>query len=92
MSMSDPRVKKIYRRYEALVTSDLINASDEEIDAAITDPEPGMVIYNADLSIAKRKDIDGKWVQIITGGGGGGGGGTDTLYPITNGEIDTLLS
>lgn len=76
--MENPDVKKIYKHYEALVSDKLINSSDAEIDAAIYDVKPGMIIYNAGRSIVKQRSLDGHWVRMSTGGGGGGtsSGGT----------------
>lgn len=85
--------KKIYGRHEALVSSSLISLSDAEIDSAIPDTEPGWVIYTADLKTAKRKNLDGTWVEIERSSGGGSGGGTGEFYPdyVTDEDIDKLF-
>lgn len=67
-------VKKIYGRVEALVTDEVLGMSDAEIDEAVYEPQPGTLIYNADLSIFKQRDLDGKWVRISTGGNDGADG------------------
>lgn len=84
-------VKKIYRKQRALVSDELINASDAEIDAAIYDAQIGMVIYNADLSISKQKALDGRWVPISnkSGESGSGGSGIDIA---TDMEVDSMIS
>lgn len=61
--------RKIYRNHpvEALVTDDLIIASDEKINEVLTDATPGTVIHNAGMSIIKQKNSDSSWVTIVRG-------------------------
>lgn len=60
--MSD--YKMIYRDYEALVSDELINSSDDEINAVFINAEAGMKIYTAGYNIVKQKGLDGKWVAV----------------------------
>ena len=62
-------VKKIYRARKALVSDELIMSTDADIDAAILDAEPGMIIYTAGHSIVKQKSLDGSWVLFKSNSG-----------------------
>lgn len=89
--MSSEKVKKIYRRKQALVSSDLIIKSDAEIDEAVYEPTVGMLIYTADGSMMKRKGLDGRWVEVISTGGGGGTVLPEGYDRITEPEIDGII-
>ena len=67
--MDVKNARRIYRNnpVQALVSDELITASDEEINAAIEDATPGMIIYNAGMSIVKQKGLDGSWLTIVNG-------------------------
>lgn len=67
--MDVKNARRIYRNHpvEALVSDDLITASDEKINEALTDATPGTVIYNAGMSIIKQKNFDGSWVTVVRG-------------------------
>lgn len=67
--MDVKNARRIYRNHpvEALVSDNLITASDEEINAALKDATPGTVIYNAGMSIIKQKDFDGSWITMVRG-------------------------
>ncbi len=82
---------KIYNQEEALVTDDIIDASDEVIDAAIPYARPGMFIYNAGQSKVKQKGLDGKWVTVqITGKDGTPGASAYELAKASDPEVGDL--
>lgn len=82
------KFNKIYKESRILVSDDLIDASDADIDDAINEETVGMVIYTADMSKIKRKGLAGKWVSVVSRGtGGGGGGDVDEFDPITNDDM-----
>ena len=94
--MGVTNVKKIYKQREALVSDELINSSDAEIDAAIYAVEPGMIIYTAGRGIIKQRGLDGRWVRVSAGGGGGNSSGGDLGDYIdsntaSDGEVDNML-
>ena len=66
--------KKIYGYDEVLVSDELIQKSDEEIDAAIPDVRSGMIIYNAGYRMVKQRGLDGKWSLVPTTGAPGADG------------------
>lgn len=59
---------------EVLVSDELIQKSDEEIDAAIPDVRSGMIIYNAGYRMVKQRGLDGKWSLVPTTGAPGADG------------------
>jgi len=67
--MDVKNARKIYKNnpVQALVSDELITASDEEINAAIKDATPGTVIYNAGMSIIKQRGLDGSLVTVVRG-------------------------
>ena len=82
-------IKKIYRTRQALVSKELIMSSDSEIDAAISDAEPGMIIYTAGHTITKQKSLDGTWVLFEKSSSGSSG---DFDFEIaTDIEVDNML-
>lgn len=81
-------VKKIYRPRQALVSDELINSSDAEINAAILDSDAGMIIFNAGRSIVKQKSLDGTWVLCE---GHSGSSGEFDLNIATDGEVNNML-
>lgn len=100
--METANVKKIYKQREALVSDELMNSSDAEIDAAIYAAEPGMIIYTAGRGIVKQRGLDGRWVRMSTSNGGNnsgssGGSGSGNLddYIDSNSaskeEVDGML-
>ena len=67
--MSRDQYKIIYKNHEAMVDESVINLPDDEIDAALSnsalgEPDIGMVIYTADMSIIKRKGLNGAWIPM----------------------------
>lgn len=96
--METANVKKIYKQREALVSDELMNSSDAEIDAAIYAVEPGMIIYTAGRAIVKQRGLDGRWVRMSTSNGGsnsGSGSGDLDDYIDSNAaskeEVDDML-
>ena len=82
-------IKKIYRSRKALVSDELINSSDAEIDAAILDVEAGMVIYTAGHKIVKERSLDGSWILCNRNSGSPSG---DFDFEIaTDVEVDNML-
>lgn len=59
-----PDYKMIYRDYEAMVSDELINSSDDELNAVFKNAEAGMIIYTAGYNVIKQKGIDGKWETV----------------------------
>ena len=81
--MAEVNVKKIYKEREALVSDDLINKSDSEIDDAIVDVSSGMIIYNAGKSVMKQRSLDGRWVLMqVSGAKGEPGADGKSAYEI----------
>ena len=66
--------KKIYGYDEVLVSDELIQKSDAEIDAAIPDVRSGMIIYNAGYRMVKQRGLDGKWSLVPATGAPGADG------------------
>lgn len=66
--------KKIYGYDEVLVSDELIQKSDAEIDAAIPDVRSGMIIYNAGYRMVKQRGLDGKWSSVPATGAPGADG------------------
>lgn len=76
-------VKHTYRNEEALVTDELINASDDVINNAIPFSAAGMIIYTAGYQKAKQKSLDNKWISVSLGGSGSTGtNGKDGVTPL----------
>lgn len=57
-------VKKMYSNNVAMVSDDLFDSSDDEINDAIKNSTAGMIIYTAGFAKAKQKSLDGKWVSV----------------------------
>ena len=66
--------KKIYGYDEVLVSDELIQKSDAEIDAAIPDVRAGMIIYNSGYRTVKQRGLDGKWSSVPATGAPGADG------------------
>ena len=79
-------VKKMYNNDEALVSDELIEASDDVINASIPHSSVGMVIYTAGYKKAKQKSLDNKWISMSLGGSSGSGAagadGKDGVTPL----------
>lgn len=78
--MSIENAKRMYASEEALVSDDLLNASDDAINQALPYSKAGMVIYTAGYKSAKQKSLDNKWIVMQLGGSGSSG--KDGITPL----------